>query len=530
MGTDRQYCNLGRMSRLGVFGLLVLFAVAPASAQTLEDALRFSSRQPMTGVRSLGMAGAGTAGIGDYAAVNSNPAGLGYMRSSSFSGSLSFFSTQDRGIFMGPSGDTALDNRINDTQIGHIGYVHKAQTRRGTLVFAAGINQVESYSRELYYEGENGANSTTDFFLPVEGEYTIATDDGADGIPGTADDEFTPSFDRDLSFIAFETFGIDFDADRFDAGQNPFVPSVQTGTVEQTGTIRESGAVYEMNFAAATEVAPRVMLGASLNIPVGTWSLDRFQTEDDINNANDGANGTTDFESLDWTQTVETQMVGINLRTGVSVSTAAGFRVGATIETPTYFGLSDEYSTILTTRFDDGFTDTYGDAVGEDVGAGEFDYNLITPWKFGIGIGYAKRDLRVMVDAEVADWSQLELDSDLVSFARENQFISRNLQESVNVRAGIEYDFGPVTARGGFASVSDPRKATYSRLADGEDRARVFLGVGLSYRVANQFVFDFGWSGEQFYDEFNTYGVTDAPVVSEDVRRGRFAIGVRARL
>jgi hypothetical protein len=520
---------LQQMSKAGTLVLLALILAIPASSQTIEDALRFSGRQPMSGVRSLGMAGAGTAGFGDYSAVYTNPAGLAYSGSSSFSGSLSFFSTQDKGLFTGPS-DNALENRINDTQLGHLAYIHKARTSRGSLVFAAGINQVESFSRELYYSGENDLNSTTDFFLPVNGEYSITTNDGADGISGTADDEFIPSFDRDLSFIAFETYGIDFDVAEFDAGNNPFIPAVTRGTVEQTGTIRETGAMHEINFGFAAEAAPRVMVGASVNIPVGRWSLDRFQTEDDINNDNDGTGGTTDFESLDWTQTIESNLVGINLRTGVSVATSSGFRVGASIETPTYYSISENFNTVLTTRFDDGYQDTYGDDVGEDVGAGEFDYRLITPWRLGLGVGYAKRELRVMVDAELVDWTQLELDSDLVSFAEENRFITRNLEESLNLRAGIEYDFGMVTARGGFASLSDPRKVSYSRLQTGDDRSRVFLSAGLSFRLARQFVFDLAWSGEQFSDEFQTYGVTDAPIVSEDVQRGRFAIGVRARL
>ncbi|NNE36306.1 MAG: hypothetical protein HKN13_13800 [Rhodothermales bacterium] len=519
----------GRVSSLGLALLLALFVVSSASAQTIEDALRFSSRQPMTGVRSLGMAGAGAAGIADYSAMFSNPAGLGYFRSSGFSGSLSFFSTEDQGRFTGPS-TNALDNRINDTQLGHLAYVHKVRTRQGSLVFGAAINQIESFSRELYYSGDNGDNSVTDFFLPVAGEYSVDTNDGEDGIPNTADDEFIPVFDRDLSFIAFELFAIDFDVDAFEAGNNPFFPAVSTGTVEQTGTIREEGAMHEINLGVAAEAAERVMVGASLNIPVGKWTLDRFQTEDDVNNANDGAGGTTDFASLDWTQTIESNLVGVNVRAGVSVSTPSGFRAGASIETPTYYEISEDYSTIMTVRFDDGFRDSYGDDFSEDVGAGSFDYNLITPWRLGLGVGYSKRDLRVMVDAEVIDWSQMELDSDLVSFAEENRFIAQNLEDAVNVRAGIEYDFGPLTVRGGVASISDPRKTSYGRLDSGDDRSRAFVGVGLSYRAADRFVFDVAWSGEQFYDEFVTYGVEGAPLVSEEVLRGRFAIGIRAKL
>lgn len=484
----------------------------------------------MTGVRSLGMGGAGVAGVGDYSAVFTNPAGLGYFNSSQFSGSLNFFSTTDNGVFTGPS-TNALDNRINDTRLGQLALVHKVPTRRGSLVFAAGLNQVQSFSRELYYSGLNDANSTTDFFLPIPGEFTIETNNGVDGLPNTADDEFIPDFSRDLSYIAFQLYAIDLDVAAYENGASvPFFPAVTTGTVEQTGSIREKGAMHELNFAVAAEAAPRVMVGAGLNIPVGKWKLDRFQTEDDIDNANDGTNGTTDFRSLDWNQIIESSLVGINARAGVSVSTPSGFRAGASFETPTYYAISEDYSMVLTTRFDDGYVDTYGDEVGEDVGAGSFDYYLITPWRVGLGAGYSKRNLRVMVDAELIDWSTLELDADDVSFAEENRFISQSLEESVNVRAGVEYDFGPITVRGGFATAADPRKASYSRLESGEDRSRGFLGFGLSYRVANQFTFDVAWTGEQFNDEFVTYGVTGAPVVTEDVQRGRFAVGIRARM
>ncbi|MCB0719479.1 MAG: hypothetical protein KDD65_13610 [Bacteroidetes bacterium] len=510
--------------------LLSLPIVQCAQAQTIEDALRFTGRQPLTGVRSLGMGGAGVAGIADYSAMYTNPAGLAYFSRSSFSGSLSFFSTVDDGVFTGPS-TNQLENRINDTQIGHLAYIHRVPTVRGSLVFAAGINQVESFSRELYYSGTNDANSVTDFFMPLPGEFSVETNNGPDGISGTADDEFIPDFTRDLSYIAFQLYAIDLDVAAYEAGDAvPFFPAVTTGAVEQTGTVRETGSMHEINVGMAVEAAPRVMVGASLNIPVGMWELDRFMTEEDVNNDNDGTGSTVDIQSVDWDQTVKSELVGINLRAGVSVATSAGFRVGASLETPTYYAITEEYSTTMTTVFDDGYSDTYGDSFGEDAGSGSYDYALITPWRVSVGVGYSKQNLRAMIDAELVDWSQLEFDSESFSFAEENRFMSRSLEDVMNVRAGLEYDLGPVTLRGGIAMLSDPRKASYSRLEDGEDRSRAFVGAGLSYRASRQFVFDLGWSGEQFQDEFVTYGVTGAPVVREDVQRGRFSIGVRARL
>jgi hypothetical protein len=299
---------------------MMAMGVPLAHAQTAEDALRFSERQPITGVRSLGLGGAGFAGLADFSAMVNNPAGLGYYRNSSFSASLNFSSTEDQGSFsLRTDAGIPVENRVNATQIGHVSYVHRVPTRRGSLVVGAGINQVQSFSRELVYRGSNDRNSVTEFFLPIRGEYAVDTDNGPDGVFGTDDDVFTPTFDRDLSFIAFELFAIDLDVAAFEAGaEQPFFPAVTTGTVEQTGYVAESGSMHEVNFGGAIQAAERVMVGASLNVPVGRWELDRFATEEDVDNDNDGTGGTVNFDYLEWTQSVESRLVGVNLRVGLS--------------------------------------------------------------------------------------------------------------------------------------------------------------------------------------------------------------------
>ena len=521
--------------RFALAGLLIL-AVAgfsgSASAQTFEDAIRFSQRQPLTGVRSLGMGGAGIAGMADYSAMVTNPAGLGHYRNSSFSTSLSFWGTEDRGVYSVDGNLYPLENTSSDVRIGHLSYVHKAPTKRGSLVAGVGINQIQSFDRELVFRGDNGINSATDFFLPVPGEFEIESNSGSDGIFGTADDEFIPSFSRDLSFIAFQLFAIDLDVDAYEAGDEvPFFPAVTRGTVEQSGSIRESGSMHEVNFGAAFEAAPGVMLGGSINIPFGRWELERFYAEEDVLNDNDGTGGSVDFDYLEWTQNVDSRIAGINVRGGVSVRTGSGFSVGASFESPTYYQVSEEYSTVMHVEFDDGYTDTYGDDFSEDVGAGEYEYNVISPWRVGVGVGYTNGNLSLFADAELVDWTQLELDAEGFSYAAENRLIREQLDGVVNLRFGVEYDFGKISARGGIAGLPDQRMQAAGRASgDGVERDRGYVSAGITYEASRQFLIDFGWSGEAFDDAFVPYNVTDGPVVSEEVLRGRFAIGVRARL
>lgn len=509
-------------------------AASSASAQTAYDALRFSDRQPGISTRSIGMGGVGAAGLGDFSAVYTNPAGLGMMERSEMSGGLNIFGVTDDGAFTVGNESTFFENDFTDTRLGSLAYTHKFPTARGSLVMAMGLSQVQTFSRELAYGGDNSLNSATDFFMPLPGEFEIDAEDGPDGVFGTADDLFFPSFSRPLSFIAFELFAIDFDADAFDAGADvPFFPAVTTGTVYQSGTVTETGAMTEFNLAGAFEAAPNVFVGGSLNVPYGKWELDRFLAEDDELNDNDGSGSTIDFDFLEWNQYVESELVGINLRAGVAMKTDQGVRAGLSIETPTYYTITENFATVMTVGFDDGYVDTYGDSETEDVGAGEFEYNIITPWRFSGGLGYSTGNLLVMLDGEFVDWSKLEMDSELFSFEGENRFIRQNFETVINVRAGAEYTFENVTARIGVANNSDPVELMPNQVDPDlgtVDRERAYFSAGLSFAPNKQFLFDLGWSQERFDDRFLPYDeVEAAPVVSEEVTRNRFSAGVRFR-
>lgn len=513
--------------------LIAILLVAPAAAQDGEDALRFSSRQPSVGVRALGLGGAGTAGINDLSALYTNPAGLAYLRGSVFSGGLTSFTTDDDAIFSVGSSRSGSTNDVSDTGLDHIGYAYRVPTRRGALVVGANVHRVQTFNRELFFDGTNGLNSATEFFLPLPGEFEIEFDAGDDGIAGTADDIFTPSFSRSLSFIGFETYTIDLDIDAYESGSDqPFFPAVTTGTVAQQGVISEEGNMTEFSLGGAFEAARGVMVGLAINIPYGKWEFSRIFDEDDFQNDNDGLAGTVDFSSMTWTETVESDLVGVNVRAGVSLEASRDFRVGFTVETPTYYSISEDFATFVETRFDDGFASSYGFEFDEDVGAGTFDYEILTPWRLGAGIGYDIGDLTLLADAEFIDWSQLELDSDDYSFFQENQDISQNLEQVVNTRVGAEYGIGDFVLRGGFAFHPDPRDVRPDLASDPNmvDRDKTFWSAGVSYVRQGRFAIDLGWSQERFDDRFVSYGIDGSPVVDEEVVRNRASIGVRVFL
>jgi long-subunit fatty acid transport protein len=491
--------------------------VAPAAAQSGDDAFRFAQRQSLATTELIGSAGVGIAGRGDLGDLFRNPAGLGWMDRGAFSISLNSSSVQNDGIYSAGAGASSAESiTLSDTRLGGATYAYKVPTALGSMVIAGGISQTASFERSLAFNGENGFNSLTDFLMPLSNEFELVEENG----------EVFPEFSRPLSFIGFETFAIDLDGDAVAAGDPvPFYPAVSAGTVAQTGLVEEEGRQSSFNIGAGFEASKDVMVGFSMNIPFGTYRYTRRLEEEDIFNDNDGTGGTADFAYLDFSEGFESRMVGLNFRGGVSAQVSENIRVGLSIETPTWYSVSEDYDTALYTEFDNGDAFEYGDDFEEDAGRGSFDYNVQSPWRMEAGIAFQTGGFTLSGDLEFVDWSQLELDSDTYAFSDENLAIRQAFESTMNVRIGAGYRFDNLELRGGLAVNPDPRQNAEI------NRDRGTVGLGLSYFVNDQFAFDFGVMAEVFEDSYQPYReVANAPVVSEEVARSFFSIGVRVGL
>ena len=490
-----------------------------ANAQTGDDALRFAQRTPGQTAKNMGMGGTGVAGVVDASAFFSNPAGLGWAEKSWFSGSVTSIRAKDDGIFQAPGSIGSRKEEVTSAGLGNLSYLFKIPTTRGAMVVGASISEVSSFERELFFDGDNNANSITDFFIPFSDEFFLE-DDGAGGV--------FPSFDRTLSFIGFETFAIDLDQDLVDAGDPvPFRAAVSAGTIAQTGFVEESGRMMELNVGGAVEVSKDVMIGASINVPFGTYKFHRVLEEDDYLNDNDGTGGTTDFSFLSFSERFESEIVGVNLRVGISAQVNENLRLGASVETPTYYSIEDHFSTQLHTEFDNGDFYSYGEDSSERAGTGTFDYNVTTPWKLSLGASYESGNLKLLADVDWIDWSQLELDSDGFSFDDENFAIRQSLDAVVNVRVGASYDVNAWQFRIGAGAYEDPRGSILgSSLVATVDRERMYASGGVGYKISGKINVDIGWMAERFDDRYDLYTeVTDAPFVLEEVTRHTVKIG-----
>jgi long-subunit fatty acid transport protein len=564
--------SLAAPSRLLIGALLVILTgagLAPSAyAQGATDALFFAQRSPATGPRLTAMGGASIAGVGDYGSFYSNPAGLGLLESSQFAGSFRSLLTTDEASYTtfradeSAFGTSTTDRTRTGYGIGNVALAYKVPTEQGSLVIGAALNETRHFGRDLDFSNRNALSSVSDFFLPLNDEVDVqefAPGEGPDDLffgqelITTDDADFLVDFDPDgngqinrpLSFIAFQTFGIDLvpafvDPDAGDA--QAFLPVVTPGTeFRQVGDVSEEGNLRELNFGGSVAVAPGVLVGGSANVTVGTYDLrDTFEEVDDLNE-NDGTDGTVDFQSLRLTRTLESDLTGFGLRFGLSAEVAPSVRAGLTIETPTWYSIDETSSIRLQTNFDNGDRFLYGDDADEDVGRTAFDYDVRTPWRLGGGLSVQIDDLRLLADAVFVDWTRLQLDDNTGGnlFEVENDLIEDVFDPVVNTRLGFEYRLDALALRGGFAY--QPSPVSLSEI-DAEsfggslnlrgtdevnDRPRTYFSAGLGYQLSEQLHVDVSWMQQRFDDRTLPYTSTNASFVNEEVARNQILVGVR---
>jgi hypothetical protein len=536
------------MALLG--GVAAVGLPSATRAQTASDALQFSQRAPAVGsARVLGRGGTGRAGIAGTSALYYNPAGLGWMEASAATGALAIVGTGDEARYqVGTLDPTRQSESVSDFG-GHFALAYEFPTQRGSLVLAGAYNQVNTFGRAFSFAGRNNSNSVTDTFLPESGEYFI----GEDGRPAFPPEEASSL----LPFVAYEAGAVGF----YPGDEYPFRQAVVPGTtVEQRGTVTRDGRTQELNLGAGVEAAPGVMLGGSANVSFGTYRYENEYVEEDVLDENRPQDfsiplegGTLrGFDRLTYNERFESNLAGLNLRGGVSAKARPGVRVGATVETPTFYQVDEEFTQAeITMVFDEGFggdnTRSYGN-LPEDEGIGESKYRVRTPWRLGAGAQISLlpltggvADLTLSADVEFLDWSQLDLDSDAVDLDGPNSpdvFADENFQSVVNTNLGAELRVGGAALRAGFASRPDPVEGEFE-LDSGEttDASRVAYSLGAGYRFAENVRVNVAWLTARYDQQYRPYASPDpvpgesegitAPYVDQDITRNRFFVGVR---
>ena len=465
----------------------ILLNLILVKAQTDVDALRFSQNFPVGTSRSSAFANASAALGADITNTYTNPAGIGLYRSSE-----ALFSTSFLGINNSAS---YLNNKMNDTKynfnFNNLGFVisnisdDENEDWKG-FNFAVSMNRLNNFHRSMSFSGYNENNSMLDYYIE-----RVNSNGGTN--PGNIYNTYP--FDAGLAWDAYLINPID------SIDTTHYVNVISDGGVSQIMSSVEKGAINEWDLSLGTNYKDRLYLGFSLGLPSIRYKKLSSYKESDAYDTIPG------FNQFTLTEELNTSGFGVNAKLGMIYKINKYIRLGGAVHTPTYYDLTDNYASSVTSDLDT--LGTYSSYSPN----GEFRYNLYSPWKLvgGISVFIGKRGF-ISADYEFIDYSLAYYDFSAYSVNAEDQLAATSVNNDINNKYGKAESFRLGTeiivsekfaVRAGYAYYGDPFKIKLEN-EQSIDRSRQILSLGFGFKEGD-FFFDFAYRRNLTQDYYTPY-------------------------
>lgn len=443
------------------------FSVA-ASAQDTYYAKMLSQNNYYGTARSVALGNAMTALGGDLGSVNINPAGaaVAYYSQLTLTPGLIFSST---GASYSPDGSETFGSpfRTPHTKfnIPNIGLTLSYFDDPGEFLTGMTMGFVANTTNTfLNYSTARGDNSSTSFLASLAA--------GANGV--------SPSnFPRDL----YAGYWANQFGEYGPEGSNRYVASNERlneaetvhyvpGTLDQTSMYNTYGTKTDMAFNLSFNILDCVYVGFNLGIPFMKYRREESFTEAALESGKfpvifydtqgeKTVKVPTNYVSSTNLYHLNTNATGVYAKFGFIALPTEHLRIGAAIQTPTLYGISESWYYGASTQFEDSYFN------GEKSSSiGEAEYSLRTPYEFNAGIAYTLPGVGLFsVDYELADYSVMKYTDASYDFYSDDSWASTNLVNrtfcgvSHSVRVGTEVKPLPyLSFRAGYTLVTDPEK------------------------------------------------------------------------
>lgn len=483
--------------------VLGIFMGSAISAQTLNDAVRYSSLLPGGTARTMGAGGSFGAMGGDFGVLTINPAGLADFRSSDLSFSFSFNSGNTDALYNGITENT---KHTNEPVLENIGIVFHSRPSGSlkTSNIAIGLNQYNNLRQKFDYSGDT-FGSITDRFAEL------------------ANGRTSDAFDLFEAGLAWEAGAIyDFDEDLI------YETDLQnTDSVNKSQNVSRSGKINELVFAWAGKFSNNLNLGIGIGIPFISFEENKLYEESDPNSEVEF------FDNLSFSEQLATSGTGFNFKVGLGYTVEQVIRLGLAYQSPTYFSLDDNYENNLSYSF----TDSDGpQTITSRSPEGRFEYKLTTPSRLTGSIGTIvnmdKIKGFVNLDVQYVDYSSNNFnltsntnDPSEVNYERElNDEISGDLQSALNFNLGGEIAIEKVRFRAGLGLIGSP-------YTNSEEDFNKVYSLGTGFR-GDRFYIDFAYQLRTFNETYTAYRVVNEvnnPTINvdSDAKKFIFTLGFK---
>ena len=432
-----------------------------ATAQTIEDALRFSRITSTGSARSAAMGGAFGALGGDISSIHINPAGVGVFRTSevSYTSVLDFSRIDSEG----------LKGKKNAYLIGNAGMVFVIDDEEDWWSWKIGVsyNQLANFHQRTHQAIANSPTSLTDVYAAQS----------AGVLP-----EHLNLLNTALFYDSYLTY-------RPNDGLYHSILETDNETAElvnQSKNTKERGYLGELGISVGTSYNNKLYLGALIGIQTLNYKMNSNYCEVAE------ANAPSLLDYYDFNEYRKLQGAGFNVKLGVIYRPIPEFRFAAALHTPTWFGIENTsensvYS-LFTTEKDASIGREYPDYEYYSSGYDEYNdpdifrFRMRTPWRaeLSLGIVLVKR-LILSADYEYVNYKTIKYNKPLkfayeeyeedgiageveylsksMDYAPINHKIKERYRPTHNFRAGAEFRVTSFfSLRGGYAYQDSPYK------------------------------------------------------------------------
>jgi hypothetical protein len=212
------------------------------------------------------------------------------------------------------------------------------------------------------------------------------------------------------------------------------------------------------------------------------------------------------FSNYTYTQNLSTSGVGYNFKLGFIYRIMDWLRIGGAINSPTFFSMTDNYSTTWLSNFNSVNTqfNTGGGEFNPPPPSSTYNYNLTTPLKAigGASIVINNQGL-ISADYEYVNYSTISLNSSDLGATYTtplNNAISQDFIQANNLRFGFEWVLYPISFRAGYAIYGNP----YNAGTVGYTSVRNTYSAGIGLKV-NNVAFDFAYTLMQYSEQYQMY-------------------------
>lgn len=363
-----------------------------------------------------------------------------------------------------------------------------------------GISYVRtaSFAQELTINGFDPNSSLLDHFVNEAN--------------GTSPELLASSFPF-TSSLAWETYTID----PLDTLTSTYTALFTDGQVDQNYTLESSGRMSETVFAFGANYDHKLYLGAGLAFVSARYE-EKYIHQETRGNSQD------ELLEMEFQQDLTTRGSGVNFRLGALYRISNTFRVGGSVQSPSFMVINDTWVTRMKSKFEDG---TNFEQESPD---GEFSWNLNTPMRFTLsGASIIGSRGLINIDYEFMNMSSAKMNrasgsSSDYDFAFENEQINNLYTNSNELRIGTEWKVRKLILRGGFNMRHYPIKDGYVTKSD----ATIGYSAGIGYRV-RAFSVDLSFRSIEYFQDRYLYNSEIIETTTVNIVQNELILGFSYR-